>query len=277
MNSPNRGFSLVELLVAMGIMGMLAVAASSGYHAVVRGMTERGVTTAVSSAMRSAHERAQIDRVSTAIYCYNRMLNKVDDEHRYEKVSTVVGVLVAVRRSGRITAKVGDMLYDEFADLDRSYKSNSDTSDIKKRAGIRLYKFNGDAAKMQYSLVSDIAYLNKSTRVYLPSLEMTTNLWAAAFQVKTDVSVPNSPTWKVADGYGFEFMEMQLPNGFIFGTDIPQDESRISILDTVLFEPVQPGNRGTSQTIKISRLEMDASGNPRARPVGTAKLDNSLL
>ena len=38
-----RGFTLVELLVVIGIMGLLGSIAAGGYRAMVRGMEERGV------------------------------------------------------------------------------------------------------------------------------------------------------------------------------------------------------------------------------------------
>ena len=116
-----KGFTLLELLVVVGIMGMLGVAAAGGYSALGRGMSERGAVASAASLLRAAKERAQVDRSPTVVYCYNRLVKEptgVDDN------GVVVGVMTAVRRAGRITYTTGgDVLYDEFADLDRSIPS----------------------------------------------------------------------------------------------------------------------------------------------------------
>ena len=71
-----KAFTLLELLVVVAIMAMLGVASSGGYNALVRGMKERGAVASASALLRSAKERALIDRVPTVVFCYNRMLRE---------------------------------------------------------------------------------------------------------------------------------------------------------------------------------------------------------
>ena len=71
-----RAFTLLELLTVVSIMALLGVASSSGYQAMVRGMRERGAVAGASAVLRGAKERACVDRVPTAVFCYNRMLRE---------------------------------------------------------------------------------------------------------------------------------------------------------------------------------------------------------
>ena len=75
-----------------------------------------------------------VDRVPTAVFCYNRMLREATADDN----AVVVGEAVAIRRAGRITRAQGNYLYDEFGDLDRSYDrlSTSQQSDLQNRKGM---------------------------------------------------------------------------------------------------------------------------------------------
>ena len=68
-----RAFTLVELLVTMGLMAMLATIAIAGYYGAVRGMTERGAKQDVASLVRLAQQRALVDEVPTAVFLMNNM------------------------------------------------------------------------------------------------------------------------------------------------------------------------------------------------------------
>ena len=57
-----RAFTLVELMVVIMIMGILGTVSVGGYRAMQRGIEERGVMQNVNQFIRSAYQRAQIDR-----------------------------------------------------------------------------------------------------------------------------------------------------------------------------------------------------------------------
>ena len=65
-----RAFTLVELLVVIGIMGFLGTVSVGGYRAMQRGMEERGVMQNVNTVVKTAFERAQIDRQPTWIWMW---------------------------------------------------------------------------------------------------------------------------------------------------------------------------------------------------------------
>ena len=152
-----RGFTLMELMVVVGIMAFLGVAATNGYNALQRGMAERGAVDAASALLKAAKERAMVDRVPTAVFCYNRMLREASDDAN----AVVVGEAVAIRRAGRISRVQGSYLYDEFGDLDRSYDrlQSGQQSDLQGRKGMRLWRFDDRRMnQMQYSVVADAVF-----------------------------------------------------------------------------------------------------------------------
>lgn len=266
-----KAFTLLELLITVGIMSMMGVAATSGYHALVRGMNERGVTASASAALRAAKERAQVDRRHVAVFCYNRLLrapNMAADVN-----GEAVGVIVAVRRVGRLSAVSGKFLYDEFADLESTYETD-EVAELQKRKGIRLYKFNNSkVSQMEYSIVADATYLDNETTTYLPSEGLTTNVWMGAFY-NLSQSDREPSAWKAGDGYGVEFLELQLPVGYVFGGTVPSEVGRIEIEKIIDFDPEQDQN----ETVDIWSVKPDESGMPKKwKKAGSAKSDRSAV
>ena len=133
-------FTLVELLVVIGIMAVLATISVAGYSAASRGMADRGVIQSVVSVLRVAQQTCEIDRVPTKVLFFNQRLS---DGSSQDKTTLYQGTAIAVRQAGRITirpSQVGGLLVDEFADWNQSCPTvrasdNSGTSD----KGVRFY------------------------------------------------------------------------------------------------------------------------------------------
>ena len=254
----------------MGIMSMLGVAATGGYHALVRGMTERGVTAAGSAVLRAARERAAVDRGNVAVFCYSRLLRAPNVQA--DEPGVAVGVMTAVRRIGRLSGVSGRFLYDEFADLEQTYETEDDETDLGKRKGMRLYKFmNAKITQMEYSIVADATYLDEDSNIYIPSDGQSTNSWMGAFyNLKQSDHEPSG--WKAGDGYGTAFLEVQLPEGYIFGSTVPASVGRIEIEKVITFDP----RMETVETVDVWATKPDASGAPKAwKKIGSAKSDDS--
>lgn len=260
------GFTLLELLVVMGIMGMLGVAATGGYHAMVRGMTERGAVAAASGVLRAAKERAQVDRKHVVVFCYNRLLKAPNASA--DESGIAVGVMTAVRSVGRISGVQGDRLYDEFGDLSITYETEERESDLSKRKGIRLFKLEGTA--MKYSVVADATYVDDTQTVYLPSSGIETNVFMAAFyNLKRSDNEPSA--WKAGDAYGFEFTEIQLPLGFVFDGGIPSEVGKIEISSVIDFDPDNDSN----ETEEIYSTKPGSNGMPqRWKKAGAASSED---
>ena len=262
-----QGFTLVELLVTIGIMAMLGVTATSGYQALVRGMNERGVCASASASLLAAKERAQVDRRHTAVFCYNKLLS-LPSENGMEN-GVVVGVLAAVRRVGRLSGVSGKFLYDEFGDLELCYECLAE-NDLARREGIRLYRVNDGVNKMEYSRVADASFLDTEFQVYLPSESTKTNGYSGAYYNLGGSDY--EPSWKTGDGYGVEFIEIQLPHGFIFGQNVPTSLERIEVVKVIDFDP----EVDRDETVEIWSCKADQSGWPKPwKKAGSAKSDNS--
>lgn len=270
-----RGFTLMELLVVIGIMGMMGAITVSGYRQMKRGMEERSVMQNANQFIRSAYQRAQIDRQPVAVFFWNETLR----EKSSETTEIVVGKAVAVRRAGRLTKVTGNYLCDEFGDLkfnskvldeDEEGSSLPSTSD---GAGVNFYQLNGNegnnAAK---SVVYETTRLDTTTEVLL--LGGTADIECYAYELKDSGGL----TWRVGDAYGFEFSEITLPHGYIFGTEFSRNLAAPLAGHTAIRFKVSAnsgdgamsGASGAS-TIVISSLRPDNTGALTAQKVGTTE------
>ena len=266
-----RAFTLIELMVVVGIMAFLGVAATGGYNALQRGMAERGATAVATSMLQAAKERALVDRSPTVVYCYNRCHKRAGGADRANAI--VSGEMVAVRRAGRISAVRGRELYDEFGDLSITYETEESEGDLSKRKGIRLFKLDGTATAMKYSVVADATYVDDTQTVYLPSSGTETNVFMAAFY-NLNRSDNEPSAWKAGDAYGFEFTEIQLPLGFVFGGGIPSEVGKIDVSRVIDFDPDNDSN----ETEEIYSTKPGSNGMPqRWKKAGAASSEDKSV
>ncbi len=274
-----RAFTLIELLAVIGIMGLLGVAAAASYSALVGGMKDRSAGAAASALLREAGERARIDRLPTVVYCYNVCLKEpVADEP-----GIVVGMMTAIRRVGRITQVKGRYLFDEFADLDQSYEKMENEDELREMHGHRLYKYNDESSvqsRMQYSVVADAVYCKDydskpgeegEATIFTGGYNNRTNIFTSAFY-NLGSSDREPSAWKVGDGYAVEFAELQLPEGYVFGQQLPTKAGAISEAKAIRFDP----ESSSSETVEIWMTRPNAQGRPQpARKAGQAYADEN--
>lgn len=229
----------MELLVVMGLMGFLGTVSIGGYRALQRGMEERGVMENVNSLIRSAYQRAQIDRQPVAVYFWNETLRSRTDSDN----EIVAGRAVAVRRYGRITRKQGTFLIDEFADLDQVYQTDEDeTGGSAEKSLMYLYPMHS------LDDIQDSSNLKRSsvrTRVYdkgdMPNfLSGNKTDWTADERVPAwafYVQNANNVDWKPGMAYGFEFIHLELPHNYIFGSSYSRNvDSPVKGAGTLVFD-----------------------------------------
>ena len=246
-------FTLVELLVVIAIMGLLGSAAVGGYQAMVRAMEERGVMQNVNSFIRAAYQRAQIDRQPTTVYFWNETIRS----RTADEFEVVVGRAAAVRCSGRISRKVGSVLVDEFADLNQTYLTEGDDSSSSSGGGsgaatMRLYALTGDTTP-RFSLVRQSVVSRPEAAQFLggPKNDDSSSATSSSVEIPGygfTVENANGVTWKQGMSYGFEFQQLQLPDGFIFGNNHSRDAGNPVVQAGMLvFEPGLNNNTGLNQ------------------------------
>ena len=296
-----KAFTLLELLVVVGIMGLLGTVSIGAYRSVVRGMEERGAVQNASQFVRAAFQRAMIDRQPTAIYFWNETIRASSDDEN----EIVVGKAVAVRRAGRITGVDSNYLYDEFADLDRTY-SVSDSSSPR-ASGMYLYQLDDISGESGFkrSRVYDSVYRSEVAEMYLlepvgtavdPS-DDGSEYYSGCDSKKAEVKFQNTqpdegklgicafilqngggsggPNWAVGDAYGFEFQTIELPKNFIFGSSYSKTmSSPVKEAGRMVFGGGAGGyvqlsdNTSSTKTIEIRALRPNAAGNLSPEKVG---------
>ena len=273
-----KAFTLIELLAVIGIVGMLGVAAAASYGALVTGMRDRSACAAATAILREAGERAHIDRLPTVVYCYNICLK----EPKGDDPGMVMGIMTAIRRVGRISQVKGRYLFDEFADLDQSYKMEDDEAEIRKMDGFRLFKYNDEnsvQSRMQYSVVANAVYCkdydNKpgeegELTIFSGGINNRTNFFTSAFY-NLGSSDREPGAWKVGDGYAAEFAELQLSEGYVFGQQLPTRSGEVSEVKAIRFDP----ESSSSETVEIWMTRPNAQGVPKpTRKAGQAYADD---
>lgn len=243
-----NAFTLLELLVVIGIMGFLGTISVGGYRAMQRGMEERGVMQNVNAFVEAAYERAQIDRQPTAIYFWNETLRAASDD----ETEIVVGKAVAVRRQGRLSGVSGTKLIDEFADLNLVYKTGGDDdssegSDAADKENT-MYLYCLDNNKCKRSIVSNKVKPYELNPWYAQGRPTDSAGSDSAGKIKVwgfeKVGDDDPVTWKAGSAYGFEFAELTLPANYIFESSYSQN------VDT----PVQ---KAGSMTFGVGRNDGD--------------------
>ena len=275
-----RAFTLMELRVVVGIMSFLGLAATNGYNALQRGVAERGAVDAASALLKTAKERALVDRMPTAVYCYNRMIREATADEN----AIVVGEAVAIRRAGRITRTNGNYLFDEFGDLDKErLVENSDDEDGENvNSGstendnlVPIYKMNSRSSNGRSLVSQTTKNVTASNRDALLSSGEVKDIPCYAFVLK---NVGTAGEWHVGDAYGLEFAEIQLPHGYIFGSSYhkrPQDKTSAGDYTLMWFDVSLNSGDGSDQgatgssTIQIYSLRPGKSGELEAQPVAT--------
>ena len=279
-----KAFTLLELLVVMGIMGMMAVMSVGGYRAMRRGMQEKAVMTNVNQFIRAAYQRAQIDRQPVAVYFWNETLRVSSDDAG--NVDVVVGKAVAVRRSGRISGVQGVYLIDEFGDLRFSRLiSEDDEEDVneasKSGGGMYLYRLNGEegGVRESRSRISEtttakpftgeplLAWSGNGTQenAALKSVEIE----AFAYEVLDG----SQGKWSAGDAYGFEFADITLPHGYLFGQKYSRSLSKPIDGETMIrFNPAGEGGSGGAggDRITIYSFAAGSGGGITTKQVGTS-------
>jgi len=210
-----KAFSLLELLVVIGIMGVMASLAIASYSSVTRGMNDRAALDVAKSVLDAAWERAKLDGTKTYVYLFDEVVKPDSDM----SAGVVAGVAIAVRPVGRITLAPGDdVYYDEFGDLEQTFgilenedEQKSEGEKEKEAASIRLYNIRTRS-------VSTVREGVFAKTLPLKDLE-------DASSDEHEVTVfgfkkVSGDGFRAGDAYGQEFAVTRLPPGYTFSSSV---------------------------------------------------------
>jgi len=267
-----RGFTLIELMLVVAIMAMMGTISVGAYRSMRRGMEERGVMQNVNQFIRNACQRANIDRCPTAV-CFWNETRRVDNDDG--DTLLVVGRAVAIRRAGRVSAKSGKVIVDEFGDLkffrntDATGK-NEEYSSSSQNSKMAIYKMNGTTIVKDTGSPIPVKASQTVTRLLSDGDNSNNdNITIVAYGYEVDGG------WQVGDAYGFEFATLTLPNNYIFGTSYspPSSINSSQAIQEVSRRLVfTPGDEGSGQSIDISAIRPGSKGTPEVKKVDTARI-----
>lgn len=257
-----KAFTLLELLIVVGIMSMLGTISVNGYRAVVRGMEERSAISSASAFLRAARQRAQIDNKPICIFWWNEILREETDD----EPPVIVGKAVAVQQTGRFTGVEGDNLFDEFSDLNLGYIVATNEPDEK--VTMRIY--NLSAPGCEYAIVSSEVVEDEFEES--PGCYMKSSVKERAFESSTSSAIRSyafkkisGSNFKAGDAYGFEFASITLPKGYLFGKDYP----------TSMASPIEGEDGRMYSTTKSTGFEIPIySLRPKKGKISAEQLSN---
>lgn len=274
-----KAFTLVELLVVVGIMGLLGTISVGGYRALQRGMADKGVMENVNSFVRAAYQRAQIDRQPVAVYFWNETIRESTDTEN----EVVVGKAVAVRRHGRISRAQGQFLYDEFADLHLTYQTDDEETGSSDENTMYLYPIDSladieSSSTLNRSIISGKVFKRSMTPIYLSTENGTMTGSDGDGKIETyafHVEDAGNVKWEAGMAYGFEFARIELPHNYLFGSAYStSSQNPIREAGTLVFDVgynagngVQ-GGTGSRTSITVSNLRPGQSGSLSPFTVG---------
>ena len=276
-------FTLVELLVVVGLMAMLATVSIAGYSAVNRGMADRGALQSAVSTLRVAQQTCLIDRVPTKVLFFNQKIVK-------GSATAFQGTAIAIKQAGRITMdpqSAFGMLVDEFADWDKSYpvKRKNAGGGGGNRVGMRFFSMRKSDESKGFDKCSTLVnpYVTQVNALDDCMIQrgMKIEEWCKEYAPNNNVmygfeAVSGSVgDWKAGDPYGIEIARIDLPKGYIFGNDAPKgDKLDSASIAAVTFDP-EDGEPSMSGNVPISlmRPATGGSGGFTAKLVGTISAD----
>ena len=247
-------FTLVELLVVIGIMAVLATISIAGYNAASRGMADRGVIQTTTSILQIAKQTCEMDRVPTMVLFYNRKFSSGSSK---EDATLYQGTAIAIKQMGRITLTHGTMVIDEFADWQQSYPMlEEDDLNRNDSPGMLLFRMaygdkDKDADKFSMKVKPFVTYHELTD--YMIQSDMTIDDWCKFHNRLAGNNHPpgasssyvdngnnfvwgfkeskdnagmgiKAADWKIGDPYGIEIARIDLPKGYIFGGQPPKEE-----------------------------------------------------
>ena len=281
MPSGKAAFTLVELLVVVGLMALLGTVSVTGYFAAARGMSDRAALQDSISIVRLAMQTCLIDQTPTAVLFYNRQMNVGDKVTSDEARASGAGAAIAIKMVGRISYVKNNVIVDEFADWNQSYPVSVSGND--NDPGIPFYRMPDLSSQVAGGInkcrsfvstaVEPVSFDNEYMIAYGGQVQNFCDHYKKygsdnkKFSGTTysngnnqrwghRIRDRNGINWKAGDAYGMEIARLDLPQGYIYGSSAP-NSTKVDPAGALVFNPSDVANIDTyemrlTQTIYIS-------------------------
>lgn len=263
-----KGFTLVELMLVVGLMALMGTIAIGGYSAATRGIADRGALDAAKSIADAAVERARLDRTRTYLYLFDEVTGYDDDID----AGTCQGLMIAVRATGRITAIVNGLYCDEF-NLERieatseeeedEAESESEGANAEEKATVtRIYRLaQGVSSSSGYLSVYEGNFTTRITDTI--DLDEVTEEQDAPENKQVEWKIygykqagsGGSAAFQIGDLYGKEFAITRLPPNYTFSSNVRMDDVNDLGQKLVNVIEVNPEDRAANLGITIYRRQ----------------------
>jgi len=247
-----RGFTLLELLAVMSIMGMLTTLAVTSYFSAIRGMARRSAVKHFVDSLYLARQRACIEGVRVSVIAFNEPAG----ENKSEPVPSYV-VCKEIGRITRISTSDSVKLWvDEFTQLDKMFGTedemfNQGGNASGYRGSMRIYNLKTG----KWLPVNPWVTLHNPTR-RSPYQSMNVSIPAYGFtRNKNADGASDENIFTIGDTYGVEVAPPgSLPKGFTF-KELNNDEEGINVV-CFTFRPdgTMEQNNNVKNTVTITEL-----------------------
>jgi len=261
----SRGFSLMELLAVMSIMGLLSTLAVTSYFGAVRGMARRSAISHVFNSLTLARQRACMEGSRVGVMFFNEFRGFAKDADGVPTATEInIPSYVVCKELGRFSYVNGDVIGDEFAELDKMFGTNDlSIIDGSYQGQMRLYNLThgGWFDVRPWVLGASSSDPAKFTVEGGSALQTATNNSIAAallpmygYNFKVIPGGNHSGNTATGDAYGIEAAPVgALPKEFVFDTLASKDSDPIYIIFLPTGKPDTANGARVSVTIKEVR------------------------
>ena len=301
-------FTLVELMVVVGLMALLGTVSVTGYFAAARGMADRAAQQDTITLVRQAMQVCLIDQTPTAVLFFNRQTKSENDDKDSTKAvsggeakASSAGAAIAIKMAGRISYVSGgggnnSVIVDEFADWNQSCPVAANRNALSgKDVGIPFYYMSDLSGRVLQGIEKCRSYV--STAVEPVDFD---NEYMLAYggQVQdfcqeyyktgsrnrsfSETSYPNGNnqrwghrvkqnngiTWKPGDAYGMEIGRLELPKGYLYGSR-EANSTKIESAGALVFRPSDLASSDAYEMGLSQTITISAFRGQNARRIGT--------